>query len=138
MHSLRRFILEILSGNVPFGRYDSWQQAAAIRAIMRGERPPTRPTQSPEGILYDSTWRVAEIAWAQDPSRRPPISKLVLDLQPPRDTPSTLPIAIGLDCCTLALRLVHLPLFPSSFSAANSWTSCGQLKECATHIVRQR
>lgn len=54
--------------------------AAAMLAIIRGERPPLQPETSVEAISYAPWWDVATRCWSQGPKDRPSMQSICVTL----------------------------------------------------------
>jgi len=80
--SFGRVILELTSGEVPFGRAISTRQV--MIKVMKGEGPP-RPTGEIGKTaiargLDDSVWSLAQDCWRSDSTTRPSTSEIILRL----------------------------------------------------------
>ena len=76
-YALGMVIYEVLSGQVPFSRYDTY---AAIVKIGRGERP-GRPQGAERKLFTDVVWRVLECCWASKRDDRPSIEDVLQVLE---------------------------------------------------------
>lgn len=77
VYSFGMAILELLTGKQPFSEYRSG--AAVISALVRG-RQPKRPTEHIEW-LGDGVWALMQRCWDREPSSRPTMEEVVVDLQ---------------------------------------------------------
>ena len=69
-YALGMVILEVLSGQKPFTRY---QNLTVMRRVMEGERP-----ERPCGVWFtDDLWRTLELCWSPLPQERPPVDVIL-------------------------------------------------------------
>ena len=72
-YALAMVILEVLTGQVPFPRYDGF---IVMRKVVDGERP-ERP-QGPEVAWFtDDLWEMLERCWSPDPKLRPAVEAVL-------------------------------------------------------------
>ena len=72
-YALAMVILEVLTGQVPFPRYDGF---IVMRKVVDGERP-ERP-QGPEAAWFtDDLWEMLERCWSPDPKLRPAVGAVL-------------------------------------------------------------
>ncbi len=60
---------QILSGRTPFSQYQP--PALVMAVVLRNERPPKEPHQSPKGVSYAEYWNIAAGCWAVMAGDRP-------------------------------------------------------------------
>ena len=68
-YALAMVILEALTGQVPFPRYDGF---IVVRKVVNGERP-ERPQGPEAGWFTDDLWEMLERCWSPDPKTRPAV-----------------------------------------------------------------
>ena len=68
-YALAMVILEVLTGQVPFPRYDGF---IVVRKVMKGERP-ERPQGPGAGWFTDDLWEILERCWSPDSGIRPAV-----------------------------------------------------------------
>ena len=76
-YALGMVIYEVLSGQVPFSRYDTF---AVIAKVTRGDRP-GRPQEAEGKWFTDVIWRVLECCWAPRRDERPSIEDVLQVLE---------------------------------------------------------
>ena len=72
-YALAMVILEVLTGQAPFPRYDAF---VVVRKVVNGKRP-ERP-EGPEAAWFaDDLWEMLERCWLPDPKLRPAVEAVI-------------------------------------------------------------
>ena len=72
-YALAMVILEVLTSQVPFPRYDGF---IVMRKVVNGERP-ERPQGLGAGSFTDRLWEMLERCWSPDPKLRPAVEAVL-------------------------------------------------------------
>lgn len=78
-YALGMMIYEVLSGRVPFSRYNGF---TVVRKVLEGERP-DKPEGAQGGRFPAGIWEMLERCWEHQPKDRPPLDDVLSRL---RDT----------------------------------------------------
>ena len=72
-YALAMVILEVLTGQVPFPRYDAF---VVVRKVVNGDRP-ERPQGPGAAWFTDDLWEMQKRCWSPDPKLRPAIGVIL-------------------------------------------------------------
>ncbi|KAG8898724.1 hypothetical protein FRB99_007196 [Tulasnella sp. 403] len=132
VYAFGMLIYQVLSGELPFS-YCGAHLDILVAVLHRDERPPCEPEHGPTGESYRHLWMVAESCWRREPSERPTMVNVHLQLSrlddysmnegslpEPSDereespTPEPLPIQQPHQDAALPAPTINAPILPTS------------------------
>ena len=126
-YALGMVIYEVLSGQVPFSRYNVY---AVIAKVSRGERP-GRPQGAERKWFTDDIWRILECCWAPRRDERPSIEDVLQVLE--EASRSWTPLSPRVE----GPPAMDLPTWSLSDSSAEESTGKGEVPSLAQPALSQ-